>query len=83
MTGPSRHHTRSIQTLIGGIKPKFLKSNEGNQSMKKLISCILLVIVALSFSACSSLKKDSPLKIKCPSCGYEFDIKQRSDPGNP
>ncbi len=83
MTGLSRHGKRSTQTVIGGMKSKFLNSNKGRQSMKKLISSILLAIVVLSFAACTSLKKESPVKIKCPSCGYEFDIKQRSDPGNP
>jgi hypothetical protein len=49
--------------------------------MKRLISFVLVALMALSLTACTGVKKDSPVRVKCPACGYEFDIKQRSDPG--
>lgn len=40
--------------------------------MKKLISYVLVALLALSFAACAPMKKDTT-RVKCPACGYEFD----------
>ena len=49
--------------------------------MKKLMSLMLLALMAISLAACTGVKKSSSHRVKCPACGYEFDIPQRSDPG--
>jgi hypothetical protein len=45
--------------------------------MKKIMSFLLLIVMVISFSACTRIhpseERQSPsLRIKCPSCGYEF-----------
>jgi hypothetical protein len=45
---------------------------KGGERMKKLISFVLVALLALSFAACAPMKKDTT-RVKCPACGYEFD----------
>jgi hypothetical protein len=45
---------------------------KGGEMMKKLISYVLVALLALSFAACAPMKKDT-VRVKCPACGYEFD----------
>jgi hypothetical protein len=40
--------------------------------MKKLVSLLLVGMLALSLTACASAGKDK-VRVKCPACGYEFD----------
>lgn len=40
--------------------------------MKKLISFVLLAVLAVSLSACAGVGKKETSRIKCPACGYEF-----------
>ena len=40
--------------------------------MKKLVSLVLVAMFALSMSACATMGKKEPVKVKCPACGYEF-----------
>jgi hypothetical protein len=44
--------------------------------MKRLMLVALMVLLAFSFSACAALKKEDEKKIrvKCPACGYEFEV---------
>lgn len=42
--------------------------------MKKLATWILIALVAFSVSACASMGSGSGTKVKCPSCGYEFEV---------
>jgi hypothetical protein len=46
---------------------------EGGERMKKLISLVLLVLFAVSVSACAPAKKEKT-RVKCPACGYEFEV---------
>ena len=41
--------------------------------MKRLISFVLLAVLALSLSACAGMGKQETSRVKCPACGYEFD----------
>lgn len=47
--------------------------NKGGASMNRLISFVLLAILALSLSACAGVGKKETSRVKCPACGYEFD----------
>ncbi|WP_291317263.1 hypothetical protein [Desulfuromonas sp.] len=42
--------------------------------MKKLISVLLVSVLALSLSACAGMKKGEAARVKCPACGYEFEV---------
>jgi hypothetical protein len=46
---------------------------KGGERMKKLISLVLLVLFAVSVSACAPAKKEKT-RVKCPACGYEFEV---------
>jgi len=46
---------------------------KGGERMKKLISAVLVVMFALSLSACAGMQKGEKTRVKCPACGYEFD----------
>lgn len=44
--------------------------------MKKFTVALMVLMMALSFSACSQKKYSeggSQMKVKCPACGYEFE----------
>lgn len=42
--------------------------------MKKLVNWTLLLFVALTLTACAASSGGETMKVKCPSCGYEFDV---------
>ena len=46
---------------------------KGGEMMKKLISLVLLTLLAISLTACAGMKKEETTRVKCPACGYEFD----------
>ena len=41
--------------------------------MKKLVSLLLVGLMALSLTACASSAGKDKVRVKCPACGYEFD----------
>lgn len=45
--------------------------------MKKMISLVVLAILVSSVSACTGVRKESQARVKCPACGYEFEVPQR------
>lgn len=46
--------------------------------MKKSLSLLMLIVLAVSLSACTPAKEGkSYQRIKCPSCGYEFESPQK------
>jgi hypothetical protein len=53
--------------------PMFNYRVKGGESMKRLISIVLLAVLALSLSACAGMGKKETSRVKCPACGYEFD----------
>jgi uncharacterized integral membrane protein len=42
--------------------------------MKKLINWTVLLLIILLLSACVAASNKGPVKVKCPACGYEFDV---------
>jgi hypothetical protein len=44
----------------------------GGETMKKLISLLLMVMFAISVVACAPMTKETT-RVKCPACGYEFE----------
>jgi hypothetical protein len=47
---------------------------KGGERMKKLVSFVLVTMLAVSLSACVPAgKKEGAARVKCPACGYEFD----------
>jgi hypothetical protein len=51
----------------------FTTMMKGGKSMKRLISFVLLAVLALSLCACAGMGKKETSRVKCPACGYEFD----------
>jgi len=41
--------------------------------MKRFLSLLVAVVLACSLAACATTKEPSQVKVKCPSCGYEFN----------
>jgi predicted small secreted protein len=42
--------------------------------MKKFSVWSILVLLALSLTACAATTGGESVKVKCPSCGYQFDV---------
>jgi len=43
--------------------------------MKKLAALALTTMLALSLAACAtSSKSGGTMKVKCPACGYQFEV---------
>ncbi|MDT8419837.1 MAG: hypothetical protein RQ754_05345 [Desulfuromonadales bacterium] len=42
--------------------------------MKKLVLWVLISAFALSLTACAGGLTSENIRVKCPSCGYEFDV---------
>lgn len=47
--------------------------------MKNVLSWIMIVLLAVSLSACVTTKSPpptsaAPMHLKCPNCGFEFDV---------
>jgi len=41
--------------------------------MKRLVSIMLVTLLALSLTACATTGGGDKVRVKCPACGYEFD----------
>jgi PBP1b-binding outer membrane lipoprotein LpoB len=41
--------------------------------MKKLVSLLLVCVLALFLTACASSAGKDKVRVKCPACGYEFN----------
>jgi len=48
--------------------------------MKQLITLVLLATMVLFSTGCASTKGAENGRVKCPACGYEFDVPL--EPGN-
>lgn len=42
--------------------------------MKKIAFWTVISMMALSLTACAGSMGGEAVKVKCPSCGYEFDL---------
>jgi len=42
--------------------------------MRKVISVLLLGMLALSLAACAQKAGSEKVRVKCPACGYEFEV---------
>jgi len=42
--------------------------------MKKLAALSVIAMLALSLGACAGTKSGGTMKVKCPACGYEFEV---------
>lgn len=42
--------------------------------MKKLVSLVVMATLAFSLSACAGMGKKETTRVKCPACGYEFQV---------
>jgi len=47
----------------------FKMTVKGGETMKKLISIAMMLLLALSVTACAQ----KPMKVKCPACQHEFE----------
>lgn len=45
--------------------------------MKKLAIWTVMALVALSLTACATTSGGDNVKVKCPSCGYQFDVDEK------
>jgi len=41
--------------------------------MKTLTGLVLLALLLSLLSSCAYFRKENPLNVKCPSCGYQWD----------
>lgn len=44
--------------------------------MKKFAAWSVMVLIALSLTACAATTGGEDMRVKCPSCGYEFDVER-------
>lgn len=44
------------------------------EMMKKLVLLAVLSVFALSLAGCANKATKDPIRVKCPSCGYEFEV---------
>jgi hypothetical protein len=42
--------------------------------MKRLIYLLIIILLLGLLSGCANFRKENPLKLKCPSCGYLWDL---------
>ncbi len=44
--------------------------------MRKLVSLLTAMVLAISLSACAGMhhEKEKTMHVKCPACGYEFNV---------
>lgn len=47
--------------------------------MKKLVLWTILAAFALSLTACAATSGGEGMRVKCPSCGYEFDVESHGN----
>lgn len=48
--------------------------------MRQLVTLVLLAVMVLVSTGCASTKTTEKARVKCPACGYEFDVPL--EPGN-
>lgn len=44
--------------------------------MKRIALWVMISAFALSLAACAGMNDGKDLRVKCPSCGYEFDVER-------
>ena len=44
------------------------------EMMKKLVFLMVLSVFAFSLAGCANKASKDPTRVKCPSCGYEFEV---------
>ena len=49
--------------------------------MKKLMTLMMVAVMAFSLSACAGMQKKEQARVKCPACGYEFEAPVQTGPG--
>ena len=42
--------------------------------MRQLVTLVLMTMLALSLTACAGMGKKEATRVKCPACGYEFEV---------
>jgi transcription elongation factor Elf1 len=42
--------------------------------MKKLVVLLVAAVLLASLSACATKAQKSTTRVKCPACGYEFEV---------
>ncbi len=42
--------------------------------MRKVVTLVLMTMLALSLTACAGMGKKEATRVKCPACGYEFEV---------
>ena len=42
--------------------------------MKKTLLLAIVLLLAANFSACARKVQEPQAKLKCPACGYEFEV---------
>ena len=42
--------------------------------MKKSLSWLIMGLMVMSLAACATTKSMDGMKVKCPACGYEFEV---------
>jgi hypothetical protein len=42
--------------------------------MKKTVAFLVMAVFAVSMFACAPVKKETRTRVKCPACGYEFEV---------
>ncbi|WP_172399624.1 hypothetical protein [Geothermobacter hydrogeniphilus] len=42
--------------------------------MKKLVVLLVAGVLALSLAACAQKASSEKVRVKCPACGYEFEL---------
>lgn len=47
---------------------------KGGDRMKKLMTLVMVTMLAFSLSGCATMKGGEKARVKCPACGYEFDV---------
>ncbi len=45
--------------------------------MRKFAYLVLALIITSSVSACTGAGGKNDLRVKCPACGYEFDVETK------
>ncbi len=65
------------RVIIGGSHNRELFSGSlqlKEEMMKKLVFLAVLSVFALSLSGCANKASKDPIRVKCPSCGFEFEV---------
>lgn len=44
------------------------------ERFRKLTSMVTALLLVVSLASCAALKKEEAVRVKCPACGYEFEV---------